>query len=57
MSLEERVGALRNRHQSLEQQLANENSRPHPDDVVIAKLKREKLKLKDELARLQAPAH
>ena len=57
MSLEERVGALRNRHESLEQQLASESSRPHPDDAVIAKLKREKLKLKDEMARLQGTTH
>lgn len=57
MSLEERVGALRNRHQSLEQQLASETSRPHPDETMVAKLKREKLKLKDEIARLATPAH
>jgi hypothetical protein len=57
MSLEERVGALRNRHQSLEQQLASEISRPHPDESVVAKLKREKLKLKDEIARLGTTAH
>lgn len=57
MSLEERVGALRNRHHSLEQQLESETSRPHPDEVTVAKLKREKLKLKDEIARLGAPAH
>lgn len=57
MSLEERVGALRNRHQSLEQQLASETSRPHPDETMVAKLKREKLKLKDEIARLGTPAH
>ncbi len=57
MSLEERVGALRNRHETLEQQLASENNRPHPDEAVVAKLKREKLKLKDEMARLQATTH
>ncbi len=57
MSLEDRVGALRSKHQTLEQQLASESNRPHPDDVAIAKLKREKLKLKDELARLEATTH
>ena len=57
MSLEERVGALRSRHQSLEEQIASENSRPHPDETVVAKLKREKLKLKDEIARLGTTAH
>lgn len=57
MSLEDRVGSLRTKHQSLDEQLVSESSRPHPDETLLARIKREKLKLKDELARLEATAH
>ena len=48
----EQVEALKSRHAELEQILEDEIGRPHPDQSVIAGLKKEKLKIKDELAQL-----
>lgn len=55
MSFEERIEALRTKHQTLEAELEVETHRPLPDAVVINKIKREKLKVKDEIARLSKP--
>ncbi len=49
----ERLESLKVRHAGLEAQIAEEVKRPHPDDTVIHTLKKEKLKLKDEIARLE----
>jgi len=54
MALIEQVEALRAKHADLEQQLAEEVCRPHPSDEIIARMKREKLRLKDELATITA---
>ncbi|MEM7441829.1 MAG: YdcH family protein [Pseudomonadota bacterium] len=48
----DRIETLRARHADLESQIAEEFHRPHPDDIRISELKREKLKLKDEITRL-----
>ncbi len=58
MSFEDRIESLRLKHQSLEDELKAEGQRPSPDANVISRLKREKLKLKDEINRLghQVPA-
>jgi hypothetical protein len=53
MSLDARLNALRTRHRELEDALDRESGRPHPDDNRIAEIKREKLRLKDEIERLQ----
>ena len=55
MSFEDRIESLRLKHQSLEEEVRLESLRPSPDDEVIARLKREKLKIKDEIARLSHP--
>lgn len=52
MSVEERITSLRSKHAVLEVELQEEVRRPLPDAATINKLKREKLKLKDELSRL-----
>lgn len=49
MSVEE----LRQMHHQLEDQIDEENNRPNPDDIKIATLKKEKLRIKDELLKLQ----
>ncbi len=54
MSIEDRLSALRHKHADLESKIENENSRPHPDDSAIAELKRQKLRVKDEIHRLNA---
>ena len=50
MSLDAHIQALKSKHQDLEAKIEEENSRPLPDEDLIAGLKREKLKIKDELA-------
>ena len=52
MSLQSRIESLKTRHAGLDTKIADEDHRPRPDDEVLVKLKLEKLKLKDELARL-----
>ena len=54
MSLQDHVSALRARHAELEAKLEQEQNHPHPDDTVIADLKKQKLRIKDELAQLNA---
>lgn len=54
MSVEDHVSALRARHAELEARLDEEQGHAHPDDTVIAELKKQKLRIKDELAALQA---
>jgi hypothetical protein len=48
-----RLHALETRHASLEERIAQEGSRPRPDDGALARLKREKLQLKEEMERLR----
>ena len=52
MASEDRIEALRSKHLALDTEIKLENQRPAPDDSLIAKLKKEKLKLKDEMNRL-----
>ena len=52
MSLEARIVTLRTKHADLDRVLEREQHRPSPDDVTIKKLKLEKLRLKEEIARL-----
>lgn len=54
MQYQERIQALRERHKSVETQLHDLQLRPTPDDENLQKLKRSKLALKDEIARLEA---
>ncbi|MCW5773370.1 MAG: YdcH family protein [Rhodospirillaceae bacterium] len=51
--MSERLESLKVRHAGLEAEIAEEAKRPNPDDDVIHSLKKEKLKVKDEIARLE----
>lgn len=42
--------ALESRHAALHAQIDAEESRPHPNEDLLHQLKKEKLRLKDELA-------
>lgn len=44
------VDALRAKHAGLEARLHEEQSRPAPDIVMVKQLKRQKLRLKEEIA-------
>jgi hypothetical protein len=54
MSLQSRIESLKERHASLETRIADEDQRPRPDSTALARLKVEKLRLKEELERLRA---
>ncbi|QMW21737.1 YdcH family protein [Sandaracinobacteroides saxicola] len=43
------LAALSTRHASIEAQIHTESHRPHPDESLLARLKREKLRLKDQM--------
>jgi hypothetical protein len=48
-----RLRALESRHAEIENRIAHEGARPRPDDAAIAKMKLEKLHLKEEMERLR----
>ncbi|MBB4286420.1 YdcH family protein [Roseospira goensis] len=52
MGRDARLDALHSRHTELEALLENETTRPMPDSSLIATLKRQKLAIKDEMARM-----
>jgi hypothetical protein len=41
--------ALENRHAELDRKIESEKSRPHPDTILLADLKKQKLKIKEAL--------
>lgn len=57
MSLESRLESLKARHATLERSIAEEDLRPKPDTATLSRLKREKLRLKEEMERMRAPAN
>lgn len=56
MSMDERISALKAKHQSLENAIQEEQNRPHPDDLQISVLKKQKLRIKDEIVTLSGDA-
>ncbi len=44
--------ALEAKHATLDRRIADEAGRPHPDSVAIAGLKKQKLRVKEELGGL-----
>jgi hypothetical protein len=52
MAMTEHVEALRAKHAELEHLIQEEEHRPHPDDLVLTELKRQKLRIKDQIASL-----
>ena len=56
MSLEDQdaqIEKLKADHAGLEQEIEDELSRPYPDDQHLADLKRQKLRIKDELLKIE----
>ena len=52
MSLTSHITELRKKHQSLSQAVETAQRQPGADDLEIAKLKKQKLQLKEEITRL-----
>jgi uncharacterized protein len=44
------LSALESKHAVLDARINEENQRPHPDDVTLSRLKKEKLKIKEAIA-------
>jgi hypothetical protein len=57
MALESRIRELSVRHQSLERAIEDEISRPAADSTRLSTLKRQKLRLKEELESLKTRMH
>jgi hypothetical protein len=53
MSIEAHLAELEQRHRTLEAEIAEARAHPSMDHLQIVELKRRKLLLKDEIARLQ----
>ena len=53
MSLQDRVEVLRAKHAELERAIDEENRRPLPNRDAISDLKRQKLRIKDEIFQLE----
>jgi hypothetical protein len=53
MSIEAHLAELERRHRALEEQINEARLHPSIDDLEIVELKRRKLLVKDEIARLQ----
>ena len=53
MTIQAHLAELERKHQTLESELADALAHPSVDDMTIAELKRRKLQVKDEIARLR----
>ena len=53
MAIEAHLAELEKRHQALEQEISDALAHPSADDLQILELKRKKLHVKDEIARLR----
>jgi hypothetical protein len=56
MAIESHLAELEKRHQALEQQIDEALAHPSADDLRIVELKRKKLYVKDEIARIRQDA-
>ncbi|WP_082453560.1 DUF465 domain-containing protein [Rhizobium sp. Leaf262] len=54
MTIQAHIASLEKKHGALEEELETVMASPSSDDKQIADLKRKKLRLKDEMQRLQA---
>lgn len=46
------LSALKSRHADLDEKIANEERRPAPDMAVVAQMKKQKLKIKEEMVTI-----
>ena len=53
MSTDNHIDALQNRHAELDRKIDEEEKRPLPDEALIAELKKQKLRVKDEISDLK----
>jgi hypothetical protein len=56
MAIQAHLAELEKRHRALEDQINEALAHPSADDLQLAEMKRRKLQLKDEIARLRQDA-
>ncbi len=56
MTRESHIEQLREKHSLLDKAITDEAHRPVPDTVKMTSLKRQKLRIKDEIVRMQSEA-
>ncbi len=54
MTTDAHIQQLKDKHARLQRSIEQEEQRPMPDGLLISRMKREKLQIKDEIAGLQA---
>ncbi len=52
MTMGERIESLKAKHQALEDAIEEQSSRPHPNDIEVTNLKRQKLRIKEQIISL-----
>jgi hypothetical protein len=57
MAVDARIRELGSRHKNLERAIQDELSRPAADNLRLRQLKRQKLRLKEEMEGLRASVH
>ena len=57
MSTTDYLESLKAKHATLDRKISQETLRPHPDDDAICNLKKQKLLLRDPIARLARRIH
>ncbi|MGF1657831.1 MAG: YdcH family protein [Rubrimonas sp.] len=57
MSLTSHLNELRRKHEILSTRIEQEQRHPSADDLAIASLKKEKLKLKEQISRMSGDLH
>ncbi|HEX3944832.1 MAG TPA: DUF465 domain-containing protein [Rhizomicrobium sp.] len=57
MVMQGHIVELNEKHKYLEEQIESEMAHPDWDEVRVAALKKEKLRIKDELERLRSSVH
>ncbi|HZC54632.1 MAG TPA: DUF465 domain-containing protein [Xanthobacteraceae bacterium] len=53
MAIESHLAELEKRHEALKQQISEALTHPSTDDLQLLEMKRKKLQVKDEIARLR----
>ncbi len=57
MSLDSRLSELRRKHETLSSKIEQEQRHPGSDELTIASMKKEKLRLKEEITKIATQLH
>ena len=57
MAMEQQLAGLEQRHEILEKEIEEALAHPGTDDLTLTELKRRKLQVKDQIAKLTATHH